>query len=53
MKFICAIINIIITLIQEDNIFGTSASLTYGPRYSSVIVQYTVVILSEYKMTLV
>ena len=24
--------NIIISLFQEDNIFGTNASLTYGPR---------------------
>ena len=26
------IIIIIISLFQEDNIFGTNASLTYGPR---------------------
>ena len=26
------IIIIIITLFQEDNIFGTNASLTYGPQ---------------------
>ena len=29
--FDCIII-IIISLFQEDNIFGTNASLTYGPR---------------------
>ena len=28
---IIIMIIIIITLFQEDNIFGTSASLTYGP----------------------
>ena len=29
------IIIIIISLFQEDNIFGTNASLTYGPRLQS------------------
>ena len=29
---IIIIIIIIITLFQEDNIFGTNASLTYGPQ---------------------
>ena len=29
---ILSIIIIIITLFQEDNIFGTDASLTYGPQ---------------------
>ena len=28
--------NIIITLFQEDNIFGTNASLTYGPQFTKV-----------------
>ena len=32
---ICRRIIIIITLLQEDNIFGTSASLTYGPQLQS------------------
>ena len=27
---------IIISLFQEDNIFGTNASLTYGPRFTKV-----------------
>ena len=31
-KTIIIIIIIIITLFQEDNIFGTDASLTYGPQ---------------------
>ena len=31
-KTIMIIIIIIITLFQEDNIFGTDASLTYGPQ---------------------
>ena len=30
------IIIIIISLFQEDNIFGTIASLTYGPRFTKV-----------------
>ena len=29
---IITIIMIIISLFKEDNIFGTNASLTYGPR---------------------
>ena len=32
LSFGINIIIIIITLFQEDNIFGTNASLTYGPR---------------------
>ena len=32
MEFIIDIIIIILLLFQEDNIFGTNASLTYGPR---------------------
>ena len=27
---------IIITLFQEDNIFGTNASLTYGPQIQDI-----------------
>ena len=32
LLIIIIIIIIIISLFQEDNIFGTNASLTYGPR---------------------
>ena len=31
-----SVIIIIISLFQEDNIFGTIASLTYGPRFTKV-----------------
>ena len=31
-NWVIIIIIIIISLFQEDNIFGTNASLTYGPR---------------------
>ena len=29
-----------ITLIQEDNLFGTDASLTYGPQFTNVDICY-------------
>ena len=42
---------IIITLFQEDNIFGTSASLTYGPPLQLQTVSFAIdvkIIYSRY-----